>query len=321
MRCCHKWLSAMLLLMVVFSTAEAEARKARRRGKKKKPAVVSKDSAAAIKKLMGVFHWGQTDDKVLSIIEDQIRASYKPRIRKEQDPLLQDRIRKQMGEDLLKLKQGVVAFKGPQTPWDVSLVEKEFAHKNDESMLVRWAKDDRRFYFFHRGKLWKIYIAFNSELFRGKTFNDFQRVMERRFGRAEARWKLDLRGNSEMSHVEWPPVGRTSLLALDETAFYGNFCLVLIDRSGAATVRQARAMNAPKRKYSDPLVNAAIGKRGGGSADPNSDIVDKLTGKRKGAKSSTPTKRHVRPDEVAPAPTRKTPRRGKSGDPLGDLDI
>ncbi|MBW2735394.1 MAG: hypothetical protein JRH20_23670 [Deltaproteobacteria bacterium] len=273
----------LLLLVVALSfvfAVDADARKRRRKKKRrKKVTVASKMTRNEIGKLRGKFKWEMSSQKVIGMLAKQIEDGYEKRLKREPDALKQDRIQREKMATLKKLKKGHVKFTGKRTPWGVSLVEKEFSHKNDESMVVRWGKRDRRFFFFHHGKLWKLYIAFNTALFRGKTFQDFAAMMQRRFGPAEVKWKLDVKGDSQMSHLEWPPAGNTVLLALDETAFYGNFCLVLIDKVAAARVREARKMNNPKKKYSDPLVNAIVPKKGG-SSDPNEDVIDQITGKR-----------------------------------------
>jgi hypothetical protein len=81
-----------------------------------------------------------------------------------------------------------------------------------------------------------------------------------------------------MDHMAWPPSGTTMMLAYDLTGFYGNFCLILINRTTFANVKQAREVNSPKRDYRDPLVEAVTS---GGDSDRDSeeDIVDRITGK------------------------------------------
>lgn len=319
-----RWLSLVLVAAMLLPAADADARRRRRRKRKveKKPQATAQQKVA-YNKLLGKFKFGMSAKKVVSMLEQELRDTYKKKMRKERDAIKQDGIRREMLAAIKKLKKNHVKFVGKRSRWDVSMIEHEYAHKNNESMVVRWGKRDRRFYFFHYGKLWKVYVAFNSELFRGKRFHDFVRVMEKRFGKGEAKFKMNVKKESVLSHIEWPPAGNTILKAIDETAFYANFCLVLIDKMAQARVKEGRHLNSPKKRKSDPLVDAVTGK-GGGSRDPNSSIVDQITGK--GARRpvvSGGSDSSSSPGKSSPPPRKRRRPKKKLNpkDPLGGLDI
>jgi len=238
----------------------------------------SKQTTSGIEQLMGVLKWGMSPDKVFGHLEKETRTRMEAAIKAATDPQSQDRLRQELIEKLKGLRENYTKFVGKQTPWDVSLVEKEFAHKNNESMVVIWGKEDRRFFFFHNSRLWKIYIAYNADLYQGKTFEDFAQVMERRFGNAERKFTVTLKGDQKMDHLAWPPSGKTLLRAIDNTGFYGNFCLMLVDKSELPSVNAGRKANSPPKDYSDPLVDV-VTKGNSAGADENEDIVDRLTGK------------------------------------------
>ena len=313
--------------------AEARARKkAKKRAKKKarpkKKLVATKQTKVGIEKLMGKYKWGMSSGDVVKRIQSVIRTEDEAILKKIKDPLEQDKRRREMFERLKKAKKDHVAFLGKRTPWDVSLVDKEFAHKNNESMAVVWKKQERRFFFFHHDRLWKIFIAFNSEMFADKTFEDFAQAMEGRFGQAERKFTVTLKGDSKMDHLAWPVSGKTKLLAYDYTGFYGNFCLVLVDASTWENVKHGRELNSPKRKYTDPLVEA-VTKGGEGGGDSNEDIVDRITGKgttapsvgdsSEGSSSPSPPPGSSRPDYGDDPPKRK--KKVNSKNPLDGLDI
>lgn len=316
----------MVGLAMLLAAGGADAAKKKAKPKKKAaaiPTVATKETTVAIEKLMGVYKWGMSSQKVLSLLEKDVRDEMEPLIKKTVDPLAQDRMRKEMFEKLKTVKGNYVKFEGKQTPWDVSLVDKEFAHKNSESMAVVWAKKDRRFYFFHNDKLWKIYIAFNAELYEGKTFEDFAGTMEARFGKAERKFTTTLKGEAKFSHMQWPPSATTLLRAIDNTGFYGNFCLALTDKNELPNVRSGRKMNSPKREYSDPLVDAVTKDEGKGG-DDNENVVDKISGKDpKGptvgdGEGDTAYKTKKPGGAPPPTPTKKK-KIGKN--PLDGLDI
>jgi hypothetical protein len=305
--------------------AEAAKKKPAARKAAKKavvPAVATKQTTVAIEKLMGVYKWGMSSSDVLKLLEKDIRDEMEPIIRKTQDPMAQDRVRREMMDKIKSLRGSLVRFDGKQTPWDVSLVDKEFAHKNNESMIPVWGKKERKFYFFYHDRLWKMYIAFNAEIYEGKTFEDFAQVMEARFGRAERKFTTTLKGEQKMSHLSWPASPTTILRAIDNTGFYGNFCLVLSDRKELASIRAGRKANSPQREYSDPLIDQVVGKGGGTEAVPEGGTEDgspgeadvPAAGKGKGKKGARPVV-----TESSPPPARKKKINEKN--PLDGLDI
>lgn len=305
--------------------AKAKAR-AKRRQRPKKKLVATKQTRVGIEKLMGKYKFGMSSAQVVSQLESDIRAREEPILKSIKDPLEQDKRRREMFANIRKVKKNHIYFRGKRSPWDVSLVDKEFAHKNNEAMLVSWEKMERRFFFFHHDKLWKIFIAFNAEMFQDKTFEDFAGAMEARFGSAERKFSVTLTGDQKMDHLAWPQSGTTKLLAYDYTGFYGNFCLSLVNIPTWENVKSGREMNSPKRKYSDPLVES-VTKDDGALRDDNEDIVDRITGKgttapsvgdSEGTSPSSPGT--SRPDYDEPS---KPKRRKKvdSKNPLDGLDI
>jgi hypothetical protein len=317
------------VLLTSFSLQSAQAQKRPKAPPRKKAPVLkaTKQTSAGITQLMGKFKWGMSDQKVLDLLVKNVRNEWEPDIKQTREPMEQDKKRRELVEKLEQVKKSNVAFTGKTTPWDVSLVDKEFAHKNNESMVVSWEKKERRFYFFHNNKLWKLFIAFNAELFAGKTCEDFAQAMERRFGKAERKFSATLTGDSKMDHLAWPPSEGTLMLAYDLTEFYGNFCLVLIDVKESEMVTAGRKTNSPAREYRDPIVDAV-------TADPNSnvdvneDIVDKITGK--GARAPNISDSEPPPSVPAKGPAKGT-KAGTSKDtgkkkenknnPLEGLDL
>lgn len=323
-----KWLSLVMAALFLLPSLDADARRRRRRkAKVVKQAGATKEQKAEYGKLLGKFKWGMRAEKVLKDLEGGLRTDYKTLMRKEPDAIKQDAIRREMLDKIKQLKANYVKFTGKRSQWDVSMIEGEYAHKNDEAMIVRWGQRDRRFYFFHFGKLWKIYIAFNSELFRGKKFMDFVKVMERRFGRAEAKFKPNRVGASVLSHMEWPAAGNTVLKAIDETAFYANFCLVMLDKEAKTRILEGRRINSPKKRKSDALVDA-VTRKNGSAGGGNDNIVDQITGKaarrpgvgdQSGSSGSSGSVKPTRRDDP-PVRTRKKTKINPK-DPLGGLDI
>ncbi len=265
-------LSMFTLVVPAVALAKAAAKKpaAEASGKKAAP------NAKALADLAGKYKWGMTPDDLNKLIGDQIKAKYQEQITKEPDVYQQDLLRKQMTEDMDKVKSSYIKFDGQKSGWDVSIVDKEFSQRDDESMMVFWEKDQRRFLFFWHDRLYKQFIAFNSEIFQGKAFDDFAKLIEKRFGPAEMKFAtLRTKDEQTLDHLEWAPSGDDELWAIDQSQFYGNFCLVLKQRSVVAQL--AKAHEHSGRQTGNALIDS-VTTPDKVQGDPNSDIVDQITG-------------------------------------------
>ena len=249
---------------------------------KKAPVEASAQTVRAVGELAGKFKWGMTPEEVTKVVVEDIQAKFDERVRKETSPFRQDAVRHEMGEQIQKFKESFVKFDGQKTGWDVSIIDREFVHKNGESMAVIWEKDQRRFLFFFQDHLWKQFIAFNAEnpVFAGKTFDDFADIIQHRYGPASMTFrKLKTSDDQTLDHLEWPPAGDYSLWAIDLTTFYGNFCLSLMQKSKIDEIEKGRKENGPKHQSGNALVDAAMKGEAATKADMNSDIIDQITGR------------------------------------------
>ena len=240
--------------------------------------------ARAVGELAGKFKWGMSPADAQKLIAEGIHAKYVDMIKKEPDIYKQDQLRKDEGEETQKVKDSYVKFDGvtPGTKeWGTSIVQSEFAPRNDESMMTLWEKDQRRFLFFWHDKLYKQYIAFNAEhpVFAGKSFDDFAKLIQNRYGPAEMKFaQMKTKQDMKLDHLEWPAAGEFQLWAIDQSEFYGNFCLVLFNPSVAKDVERARSEHNTKPAHGNALIDAVTQnpKVGG---DANENIVDQITGK------------------------------------------
>lgn len=261
--------------------AAAQARK-RKRHSHESAVSGPPPNARAISELMGKYKWGMTPNECLKVIADEEHAKFAPQIAKTQDVYQQDQLRKQEQAVSDKIKGSFTKFDEKRSGWDTSIVAKEFGHNNDESMLVRWEKDQRRFLFFWHDRLYKQYIAFNAEhpVFKGMKFDDFAKLMENRYGPAQMKMKtMRTKDDVTLDHLEWPPSGDYTLWAIDQSAFYGNFSIVLKQTSVYPQVEASRKEHAPQAVQQDRFIDAVTAPDSNPAADPNSDVVDQITGR------------------------------------------
>jgi hypothetical protein len=233
--------------------------------------------------LGGKFKWGMSHEEVWKALEEAVRARYKELIANETDMNKADDLRKKELEDIQKAKTSLVEFDGKKGGWDVSIIDKEFSQKNSESMIVMWEKDQRRFLFFWNGKLYKQFIAFDAQhpVFKGKSFDDFVQIIEGRYGKPEMKFEqMKTKDDMVIDHMEWPAAGDYQLWAIDQSGFYGNFCLRLFNPRVQADLDKARNAREPKRPNGNALIDA-VTKPDEVAGDKNADVVDQIVGKKK----------------------------------------
>jgi hypothetical protein len=315
-RIATRWALGLAILATLDGSAIAKKKRA---AAPPPPKEATAQTARAIGELSGKFKWGMSHEDAMKIVLDEIAGRYEERIRKESDPFRQDSVRKEMNEQLAKTKASYIKFDGQKTGWDVSIVDHEFAHKNDESMFVIWEKDQRRFLFFHDDHLWKQFIAFNAEhpAFQGKTFDDFADLIQKRYGPAAIVFKkLRTSDDQALDHLEWPPSGDYVMWAIDLTTFYGNYCLSLMQKSAMGEIERGRKENSPQRSSGAGMVDAVLQRdKTTHTVDSNADVVDEITGRSDtpaaldtptAAETPSPAHGHAKPEPEKPKPAHKS---------------
>ncbi len=242
-------------------------------------------TARPVSDLGSVYKWGMSSDNVLRMLIDQLQAKYSELVAHESDAYKQDQLRLKQGELEQQLRESLIKFDGvseSNRSWNTSLVQEEFAQRNDESMLVVNEPKLRRFLFFWQDKLYKQVIALDSERAagQGSTFEDFTRVLQDRYGPAEMRF-LPLRTHDDdmkLDHLEWPATGDYQLFARDQTDVYDNYCLVLFNPTVTAQVEARRKARVGVVRAGSVLIDAATAPAS--SVDRNEDIVDRIIGRK-----------------------------------------
>jgi len=297
-----KWMSVITTGFLLFGAGTALAKPA---GQK-----VSRQTARAIDELQGKFKWGSNVEDTKKVIDDEIHKKYAEDWKKAAgNPAAQDEITQKIREEMDRINKSYMDFKGQKTAWEVSIIDREFAHNNGEAMMLieEGAHKQRRFLFFHDGRLYKQMIAFDKDLFEGKNFDQFAELIQNRYGRGIAKYKLNRKGDQVLEHLEWPPSGTTLLRAVDQSNFYDTFCLVIEDRHVSGAVASKHKESALGEGHSALVRDISTPEKIAG--DANSDIVDRITGRagaQGGEASPPPAKEAARVAEPASGePARK----------------
>ena len=137
---------AMFFATTCLLTSNADARR-RRRTKK-----VSAVKAKALESLRKPYKWGMSVNQVLKVIRRKLKEKYDSKIQATRDPYVQDKLRKRLAVEFKRIAKSLVSFNGKNQSWDVSIIDKEFAQRNGEQMLIIWenrgGKNQRKFFFF-----------------------------------------------------------------------------------------------------------------------------------------------------------------------------
>lgn len=291
--------------MLSMAAVGVEAQRGRRQARPPAAAERAAPASAAIAESLGELRWGMEPRAVHQFFQNKIRERYRERLVKAPGTLEQERIRHEMDGELRRLRESYIRFDGERNGWDLSFVRDEFTHGNNESMLVYRDENSQNFYFFIQGRLWKWYKAFDASVFQGQPFAQFAQAVQGRFGNAVERTGSLSEGADERHWLEWQDQ-TTRLRAVDQTRFYGFYCLVFEDKGTLGRLDQLRTNTIQSGSGSHSLVDSVMLPEGGEtteSNDGNADIVDRITGN---------VRRRPEPAESSSSTSRGSRSRGSS---------
>lgn len=299
-RCLVGFLSALLVVGALASDASAQ-RRSKGRGRTKAAEVEAAPVSAELSRSMGDLRWGMSKDDVQKLLEKGIADKYRPKLAQARDAMTEDRIRDAARQEIREMRSSYTRFDGTRTGWDASFLRDEFTHGNRESMLVLKDDNSQNFYFFFNDRLWKWFKAFNSEVFEGQSFGQFQEAIQRRFGAGKDSTGELSPGGTSRHWIEWQD-DASRLRAVDQTGFYGFYCLVFEEKATLSNLASLRPSSGRERQGNSLVDAVTSGDYESQDHDDSPNIVDRITG-------------HIRQRENAPAPTASggSQGRGASG--------
>src|SRR5207237_4740301 len=175
------------------------------------------------------------------------------KIKQTTDVAAQDRIRHDKRSDIARVSQSYVAFEGKKTGWDVSIIENEFAHNTNESMMEIWEKDgnknQRRFFFFYEGKLWKMFVSLDVSILPEdkRNFDTFKGIMEGQYGAGDIDGRV----------ITWR-AGDFDVRAVDRLNDYSALGLAIEDAHIKSDVLALREQKKPPEQGTSPVIKAIV---------------------------------------------------------------
>jgi hypothetical protein len=219
----------------------------------KKSVVVNAENKKKLAVNMRGFKFGMSKDEVVAMLGKQIDERYEEKIKATTDVAAQDRLRKDKRKEITVINSSYLSFEGKRTGWDVSIVEGEFAHNTGESMLEMWenqdGKNQRRFFFFHDGKLWKMFISLDVSILPAdqKNFATFQNKMQGAYGP----------GDVETDTITWK-TDDFVVRAIDKLKSYDALGLVIEDPRVGKDLIALREAKAPPKAETSAVIKAVI---------------------------------------------------------------
>jgi len=254
------------------------------KAKPRKQIPVSPEHKKALAELSAGFKLGMTKDEVIAVFSKQLDERYDENIKATTDITAQDRLRRDKKAEVSRLQGSYTSFeRAKPSPWDVSIVEDEFAHNTDEAMLERWenqgGKNQRRFFFFFEGKLWKMVLSLDVSILPEdkKNFATFQAVMESKYGP----------GDVENGRITWR-TPEFEVRAVDKLKSYDALALAFEDPRVRKRVEVVREAKAPPQRASNGVIRSVIDTDNSDHPDvkANSNAIDAVIR----AQGSTPPK-------------------------------
>ncbi|HUJ61498.1 MAG TPA: hypothetical protein VLX92_23495, partial [Kofleriaceae bacterium] len=215
---------------------------------------MSAEHKKALAELYGGFKFGMSKDEVLAVLQKQIDDRYEDKIKQTTDIAAQDRLRRDKKAELSRVASTYVSFdSATKTGWDVSIIENEFAHGTNEALMDRWenegGKNQRRFFFFYEGKLWKMFISLDVSILPEdkKNFDTFKSVMEAKYGAGEL----------EPGKITWR-AGEFDVRAIDRLKDYDALGLAIEDPHVRSDVEALRAQHPAPKEEMPSVIRAVI---------------------------------------------------------------
>ncbi len=227
--------------------------------------------------------WGMTRQQLLRHFSEKIEEDYRPRLAHAPGAIEEDRLRHRMNEDIAQIRESYFVFNGRTSGHDSSYLRYEFTHDNNEALMQVRAESWNDYFFFINNHLWKRYRAYHSSAFGDVNFAAFAGVLRQQYGQGQSReGKLHADEELEHSWVEWSDTG-TRARAIDNSHFYGMYCLVFEEKATLARLDSLRTTPSNRGAQGHRIVDSVIREGDADANDPNTDVADRISGRNRRA--------------------------------------
>jgi hypothetical protein len=216
--------------------------------------MVNAEHKKALAELYAGFKFGMSKDEVIAQLQKKIDAQYEDRIKATTDISQQDRIRRDKKAEMNRIASSYQTLDGKAVGLDASFVGTEFARNTGEALMEQWenqgGKNQRRYYFFYDGKLWKMFVLLDVSILPEdkQNFDTFKMVMEKQYGPVS---------DVDSGTMTWR-AGDFDVRAVDQLKNYAALGLAIEDPHVRSQVEAVRAEKAPAGKETPSVIRAVL---------------------------------------------------------------
>ncbi len=99
--------------------------------------------------------FGLTLEDTATFVEKSLRWRHREALGTK-DQSARDALEARLESDAKAFREGLVAFQGQRTGYNISVIDRDFAHDAGESMAVISVEKSHDYFFFQGGRLWKL---------------------------------------------------------------------------------------------------------------------------------------------------------------------
>jgi hypothetical protein len=213
----------------------------------KKPIVLTPDGLS----------WGMTSKQVAAVIDKMLDEVYRPLYQKVSPGVKMKALDAALAEEKSAFLRSIIEFGKLPTGVDATPLKGEYTYKNGESMMAMTREGQTRYFFFMKGKLWKIIdeVKLGETAPLGATFVAAATKLAETYGVAGRVLEPDFAIGRNSQEVDWKDA-KTHLRAIarSDTAL----ALAYEDLGTLSNLSTLRANKHVEEDAIDPAVAAAM---------------------------------------------------------------
>jgi len=219
------------------------------------------------------LHWGMSHQEVIDVYNNvggYFDREYVPQLGKLQPGAAMSALEADREGRKASFARGYAIFADTPTGYDLTPLHNEYTYRNEEGVAPIFKDGKKRFYFFIKDRLWKVYdeIPLKAEGSLGASFQDAVNKLNGLLGQPARVRPGKGAGDPEMTTADWQD--QTSHLRLVDRSGEHVVGVVLEDKATLNSLATLRANKAVDPFSIDPSI-AALTKTG--VTDPNAAKV------------------------------------------------
>lgn len=230
----------------------------------------------ALSDVLGKIKWGDSKSDVLSKMKKQGMDDLRKDKKLKRDPVLMHGERKRLMARVTAAEKSFTRLDGDHG-YDVSVISDEFSSNSGESFIRMKDKVAQRFYFFNRGKFYKLVVSYNPNYIQGVDFEGFVGSSVKKYGRPAVAEYDDIRGKEQLSLVQWES-SQTTLRVKNKKELFDTYTMSFADRQAIKRMEASGKVFGGNDKDEDDVSASVQALMEGGDYDANSNVVDGLVG-------------------------------------------